>query len=763
MITLHQCSWTMLFRAMRRLEPLPEGEYEKTVVATFAVRKARSAAITEEILGNLLLKTESGYLLSHAHLAAVRAVVLSTDGAHFSSRLKSAYKLEKFGHRDMAEALTYMVQNKHNYTTITDLITDWSKGNMAAINFLGETTTQQLNTISEEESQIGKALDTTLGVAIRNKSILLALNTAKTKIWFVKKSYDLEEGTLPSALLEQHAKSLALEIFCELYRAVPHLVQSRHVLTANSVANSIAGFDYEISRYLVRYLLAVPANKGIVLSGDPKEPRAAGDDANPVILKELQKLLYFCQSGVKKQLYCLKNTETKEVFPVDDWGGFYTTHSIVGTVLNQEIYNTDEFWEKRKVSKDYGITRPGIFEPKLFGKYCETIFPRYCPDNVGNTPKLYSNLTNEYCLHYRDLEEMQRSDSDDISAWQEFCVRLKDPSAFKTWVWRLFDAKDVGRQALYLRGHGADGKSQVAKVLSEALGEDMTTAWDGSGANNFPYEDLTRKRLIVIAERAAMWEIFKSPVFKVVTGGDRQQIQQKGKRADTYDFTGTKVLIITNDFPFATDDTPTLTRIVYVEMEHRGSSKESTEWPEQLREQLPAFLRHCKGVAACAQSLDEDGNIQQLMPLSSLATTPRTILKDCAADIIMQRGFAINTLGIQVLLSEVRKNRDKSGLLGLLTKAVISGDAAVAPGVVSDLFSKIDLTQMSVAVANELKLRGCIESGGGYVPPATGAGRVAIVANTSAVTIATPTPMEEEIDLDKLVSGAMNQTELSLD
>jgi hypothetical protein len=489
-------------------------------------------------------------------------------------------------------------------------------------------------------------------------------------------------------------------------------------------------------------------------------PKKYADDANREILEELKKLLYFSTDGTAKQLYCLKNTETKEVYLVEDWNNFYTTHSLPGTPLNNGIYYTDEFWEKRKVSKDVGIVNPGVFDPKMFGKYCETTFPRYCSENKGDTPRLYSNSSEEYCLHYRDLDELQISSSDDISAWEEFCVRLKDPAAFKTWVWRLFDADDVGRQALYLRGHGADGKSQVAKVLAEALGRDMATAWDGSGKNNFPYEDLTGKRLIVVAEKTAMWEIFTNSVFKVITGGDRQQIQRKGRRAATYDFTGSKVLIITNDFPFATDDNPTLTRIVYVEMEKRGCSKESTEWPKLLKEQLPAFLRHCKCIASSPDSLDEDGNIKQRMPLSALASTPRLLLRDCCADLIMNRGFAINTAGIHAIMAEaLGSGARKSELYPLLAAKVITGNATIEPRQVASVFSREDLRAMSIAVANELKLRGCVEVMGNYVPPTVEALRLKTMEESGNTA---PAPQEEEINFDAMVSAAMVE-ELTLD
>ena len=109
--------------------------------------------------------------------------------------------------------------------------------------------------------------------------------------------------------------------------------------------------------------------------------------------------------------------------------------------------------------------------------------------------------------------------------WGEFLSRNSKPLTFMSWVGAVFD-EDVRhlQQAFFLQGDGNDGKSNVAGLIGEALGDACFQGmWDGGRFNSH----LHNKRMYVVQEMHKP-DITSDPLFKIATGDKRISLERKG-------------------------------------------------------------------------------------------------------------------------------------------------------------------------------------------------------------------------------------------
>jgi hypothetical protein len=182
--------------------------------------------------------------------------------------------------------------------------------------------------------------------------------------------------------------------------------------------------------------------------------------------------------------------------------------------------------------------------------------------------------------------------------------------AFMGWVGALLDAKNSGKQCLWLHGRGNDGKSVIANILSDYFGQAAVTLSGKSLTNQFGGAKLENKRLVIFADGKNQ-KLLQSELMHNLTGGDSIDVERKGKNSYSTRTAG-KLLVCANYTPeINTDEINQVVRLIYIRMRKksdeelikkglsvRGSDGHisfvgSAEWPKRLRDQLHAFLTEC--------------------------------------------------------------------------------------------------------------------------------------------------------------------------
>lgn len=178
--------------------------------------------------------------------------------------------------------------------------------------------------------------------------------------------------------------------------------------------------------------------------------------------------------------------------------------------------------------------------------------------------------------------------------WDEFCERLDYPDVFKAWIWSIFDPTNNLRQALWLRGSGADGKSSVQKAIEHLIGspychslkpEDLKNQWF--------YSCVFGKILVNYADCKDQFLIGKLPI-KQLTGGDTTSIEAKGENA----FTGkiyAKLFVTSNVLPKINPEFKAeASRLIKLEVLPIADTKRDSGFESRLKNEAYAFLWSCR-------------------------------------------------------------------------------------------------------------------------------------------------------------------------
>ena len=196
----------------------------------------------------------------------------------------------------------------------------------------------------------------------------------------------------------------------------------------------------------------------------------------------------------------------------------------------------------------------------------------------------------------------------DWSAWEEFTGRLDAPDSFRAWVWSIFELRHGGRQMLWLRGDGHDGKTKVARVLAAALGTAAGVLDDerlGGDGKRFALASIWDKRLVVVPDTKVR-TLAMGGLLHQLSGGDVMFIEGKGLQGFSAQ-PDVRLLIASNEHPAVTRNRSNTSRLLPIEVGPRPTYRSDPTWEHRLREQLPAFLAECR--RAYTQLCPEHGDI----------------------------------------------------------------------------------------------------------------------------------------------------------
>lgn len=234
-------------------------------------------------------------------------------------------------------------------------------------------------------------------------------------------------------------------------------------------------------------------------------------------------------------------------------------------------------------------------------------------------PVVYTNDPTVACFHFFDLEKAKQVRGE-YPAWDEFISRLSpgEADAFKGFVWAIFDAKNCGRQCLFMLDNGYSGKSAVVNAIAAALGTDLHAALNrDSLTNQFAFSKIWDKRFVTIGDNHNQY-LIRSQAMHNILGQDASDIEYKGRDSFSAELmckvfvAGNKPLKIdakarneyTRVLPIHPDDSPeTLVKRGLVAVNADGTPKYTSdgnlitlgdpEWKANLKEQFPAFLASC--------------------------------------------------------------------------------------------------------------------------------------------------------------------------
>lgn len=235
-------------------------------------------------------------------------------------------------------------------------------------------------------------------------------------------------------------------------------------------------------------------------------------------------------------------------------------------------------------------------------------------------PPVLTNQKGVPALHYIDLEGLDQVQGD-TSAWDTFLRKMshEEGDVFKAFIWSIFDAKNRGRQLLYLMDEGYSGKSAVLAAIHHALGEDLCFALSKESLNNqFAMSKIWDKRLVTNGD-CKNAKLIRSQAMHSILGGDLVDVEYKGKDSFSYRL-GCKVIVASNvmlEIDASARNEYTRLLPIKINFSPEQMVKEGVivgdkdgnpvldvfgrpkfigdqKWPELLKQQFWAFLATCK-------------------------------------------------------------------------------------------------------------------------------------------------------------------------
>jgi hypothetical protein len=173
--------------------------------------------------------------------------------------------------------------------------------------------------------------------------------------------------------------------------------------------------------------------------------------------------------------------------------------------------------------------------------------------------------------------------------WGEFLSRNSKPLTFMSWVGAVFD-EDVRhlQQAFFLKGDGNDGKSSVATIIGEALGEACFHGmWDSGRFNSH----LHNKRMYVVQELNKT-DITSDSLFKLATGDKRISLERKGVDKIQVDNEVHLLICTNNDLQIGNQRAERRRVLLSCVRSFNGVVDRSIS--EHLRNELDCFLIACR-------------------------------------------------------------------------------------------------------------------------------------------------------------------------
>lgn len=215
------------------------------------------------------------------------------------------------------------------------------------------------------------------------------------------------------------------------------------------------------------------------------------------------------------------------------------------------------------------------------------------PDKQLETkPALLSWSTEDFAFKKFDPTLLLEAPSPN---WDQFCARLDYPDVFRAWVWSVFEPSNDGRQLLWIRGGGNDGKSRAISALMQIYGTPYTAALlNGDTDSQFFYSKIYGKRFTVYDDCKNTRLISSEKVHSMLGKGVVSVEHKFGQPFTAEVFT--KILVGSNYYPeidfFRNNER---SRLICLTVKQFGTGVEAdAKFTEKLISEQYGFLWKCR-------------------------------------------------------------------------------------------------------------------------------------------------------------------------
>ena len=180
------------------------------------------------------------------------------------------------------------------------------------------------------------------------------------------------------------------------------------------------------------------------------------------------------------------------------------------------------------------------------------------------------------------------------ATWDEFTERIDFPETFKAFVWSIFEPRNFGRQALWVKGEGNDGKSTAMNAIATYFGRSHVFSIGlGSYDRDFFFGEAFGKRLAIYMD-CKNQAVLRRERIKSLLGKDTVSINQKYEKAFSAQIYA-KLLVASNWPPQINflDDSER-TRLLYLQVSSYTNEFGDPDFQLKLEREMPYFLHTCR-------------------------------------------------------------------------------------------------------------------------------------------------------------------------
>jgi hypothetical protein len=178
--------------------------------------------------------------------------------------------------------------------------------------------------------------------------------------------------------------------------------------------------------------------------------------------------------------------------------------------------------------------------------------------------------------------------------WDEFIERIDYPETFKAYIWSIFEPRNFGRQALWIRGDGNDGKSTAINAVASFFGRSHVLSIGlGSYDRDFFFGEAFGKRLAIYMD-CKNQSVLRRERIKSLLGKDTVSINQKYEKAFSAQIYSK--LIVASNWPPQINylDDSERTRLLYLQVGSYDNEFGDPDFQLKLEQEIPQFLYTCR-------------------------------------------------------------------------------------------------------------------------------------------------------------------------
>lgn len=322
--------------------------------------------------------------------------------------------------------------------------------------------------------------------------------------------------------------------------------------------------------------------EGLKLAGTTRtslDRRKGTSAAIDAIYESIKDRLPFrtCASGNSTLMYVLKPTGEVQLTGVAEPAHF-ATHITAQPEAYEAIHGA-------YISNDLKTDRMGLYD---------ALFKRLITDPemaLDREPALVSWSASEPAYRVLDASILR---SGPHPNWDSFLGRLDHAEVFKAFVWSIFEPANKGRQALWLRGEGMDGKSSVINSLVSFIGPQHVLSMSLHSLKNEFFTGMAYGKRLAVYMDCETLGLLRSARIKSLVAGDTVDINVKNEKQFSSRIYS-KLIVASNFAPQINyNDFSERSRLLYLSIRSFGDRRGDPHFETNLGQEMGHFLWSCR-------------------------------------------------------------------------------------------------------------------------------------------------------------------------